>query len=246
MIGRGLRKSPNKYDCFVLEFSGNDEQMMCWEDIDQNCTFQSSNASENKSKEEALSFYKGRFKSPNVTVLNVRFSPFNFYECDIRRIVKYDKFFYYCPHERGFALFELLPNSENRKYDRALYGLMSWNCFWKDQYKSFYIWCDGTLSHDKKGNYSECSMEGAIGYFKFMLETERYGRWYPSEEEPMTGKQKSFLKVSEKMSARKAEMHIEDCAIKLAIRKYFIDSKPEPLKVESSHSGPIMELQDRY
>ena len=52
MIGRGLRNFPGKYDCFVLEFSGNDPKMICWDDIDENSTFQSTTLKEKKSREE--------------------------------------------------------------------------------------------------------------------------------------------------------------------------------------------------
>lgn len=246
MIGRGLRNSPNKFDCFVLEFTGNDKEMICWEDIDQNCTFQCSTLAQQKSREEALLFYKQRFTSPNIIILDVRVSPFNFYECRVQRIEKYKQFFYYCPIELGFCLFKLIPDPENRKYNLPYFALKGWFCFWKEKYKSFYVWSDGELSKNREGESVRVDYFQNVQYIKNTLKDLGYGKWYPSEEEPMSVQQKSFLKDSLKMSARKAEMFIEDCAVKQAIKRYFEKEEPESLKVESSHSTPLMQLSGKY
>ena len=56
-------------------------------------------------------------------------------------------------------------------------------------------------------------------------ELNKMSRWYPSDMEPVTRKQKIFMNNlgidwRQIKSARKAEMEIEDKAIKLAIDKY--------------------------
>jgi superfamily II DNA or RNA helicase len=228
MIGRGLRLSENKYECFVLEFCGNDPKMMSWEDIDNNATFQSFTEAQRRSVKEATEFYKSRFRSPQVNVLDVRISPFQFYECRIRRIEKY-KNFYYLPHDWGFSLFELIrtkgPGIGGER--ESGFNIFGAEVHWKDQYGSFYIW--GGSAHlwpQQYGWYANKIVPLIKSYGEKQL-NGNFGKWYPSEEQPITMKQKKILKSSLTMSARKAEMYIEDRAIKKAIQNYWID---QPMK----------------
>lgn len=230
MIGRGLRKSEGKYDCFVLEFCGNDPKMISWEDIDNNATFQSFTEAQRKSREEAFSFYGSRFGNPDVRVLDVRISPFQFYECRIRRIVKFKDFFY-IPHDWGFTVMRLVKTLGPEKNADRESGFNLWcdEVFWQKKYVSFYIWGESDyLWYQPSGWYSSMIKKLITNYAGKQAEG-KMGRWYPSEEEPITAKQKKFLKTSLKLSSRKAEMYIEDCAIKQAIQKYWIDNKMKDL-----------------
>ena len=97
-------------------------------------------------------------------------------------------------------------------------------CFWEKPYKSFFVWDGGGPLWESSGPgwaIEECEKQ-ALHYAN--CQGGGLSKWYPSEEQEMTHKQKSFLKNPIKTSARKAEMHIEDCAIKQAIQKYWIDS----------------------
>lgn len=220
MIGRGLRKSEGKHDCFVLEFGGNDPKMICWEDIDENCTFQSYSAEQTKNVEESKRFYTSRFKSPNVTVLDVRVSHFKFYECRVRRICKY-KNVYYCPHEQGFVLFHPRYLRGNHKLEG--YNLWAAMYFWNEPYRTFYQWDDADwLWYRPEGHPGKDLLPQIRFFCEKQCPPEGLAKWYPSEEEPMTGKQKFFLKdyAVGKLSARKAEMLIEDIAIKKMIEMY--------------------------
>lgn len=225
IIGRGLRKSEGKYDCFVLEFCGNDPKMINWEDIDNNSTFQSFTESQKKSREEALSFYHNRFTSPNVRILDVRISPFQFYECKIRRVVKF-KHFFYLPHDWGFTVFQLKKSYGPGKGADRESGFNLWcdEVFWKEKYMNFYIWGESDyLWYQPHGWYSPMIPKLISNYASKQADGQM-GRWYPSEEESVSGIQKKFLKSSLKLSARKTEMYIEDSAIKQALQKYWIDN----------------------
>lgn len=231
MIGRGLRNHPHKYDCFVLEFCGNDPSMICWEDIDENCTFQCSSENEKKDRNEALSIYKSKF-GPNVVVLDVRLSPFKFYECKIQRLVKFRNTFRFAPFQEGFIVFEFRSFKNNSNISLDLMGkeLYVHVCFWKEPYKSFYVWDGGGPLWGARSNkdmtYAGWRYEELNKQCHFYLEKQRgFSKWYPSEEEPMTKKQHKFFHHPLKMSARKAEMFLEDCSIKIAIKKFWVDQK---------------------
>ena len=229
MIGRGLRKSKDKFDCLVIEFSGNDEKMMCWEDIDENSTFQSITPEEKRTRDHALRKYRNLFKSPNISILDVKESQFKFYECNIQRMQKYKKYWQYIPHEDGFLLSNFQPTIDrNTKF---------WNCYlrmcmWKKKWESFYIWSEDYLWYRPEGHDFSQMNKMVLFYAKGNLCDEEYsgkglGKWYPSEEEPMTGKHKFFFREIlkkqkiQKLSARKAEMMIEDFVIKKIIDKFF-------------------------
>lgn len=219
MIGRGLRNYKNKHDCFVLEFTSNDPKMMKWEDIDETATFQSSSEIQLKTRKEAEKKYKEIFKSPNVEILDVRISPFEFYECKLRRTIKY-KNYYYVPFEEGFCFYEIVKS--NYKADATCgnyFNLYATVLFWKEKYQSFYVWdvanyCMTPYGAQPSGNI----IWGIDGYSK----SNNFGKWYPSEYEPMNRFQKKLCekwnidhkKIS---SARKAEMEIEDKIIKKII-----------------------------
>ena len=219
MIGRGLRNFPGKYDCFVLEFSGNDPKMICWDDIDENSTFQSTTLKEKKSREEALNFYASRFKSHNVKVVDVRISPFNFYECRIQRIGKYKRFHYLC-HDRGFTIFEYVSVSST-KLEWSGFNTYVTSFFWKKRYKIFYEWCESCWFFYQEGGRETHQYLEMIRWY---ARSQKLARWYPSEEEPLTGKHKKILKyISHSCkSARKAEMFLEDYSIKRIIEDYFL------------------------
>lgn len=236
MIGRGLRKSPGKIDCLVMEFSGNDPKMMRWEDIDENCTFQSCTVEQEKSKDEAIKLYRNRFNNPNVIILDVRISPFKFYECRIVRLVSFRKEFRFIPNDLGFCVFQFracdpikIKGKASDVRGHTNYGYM---CFWKEKYKSFYIWSGGKL-WDSHSGWGFKELEKQCMHF-VKNQPGHMGKWYPSEEEKMNKTQMSLLKNPEKMSARKAEMVIEDCAIKQAIKLFWIDEEmPEEIDPEN-------------
>lgn len=230
MIGRGLRLSKDKYDCFVMEFSGNDSSMICWEDIDDNCTFQSSTETEKKTRKEAINFYSSRFRnSDHIIVEDVRVSPFKFYECKILRMEKYKKFFYYCPFPDGFQICELRPEHIRNRISGGnyffLYGSM---CIWREKYKSFYFYHGPEDSCECLMGPTALSIKDATKWLMGCYKAQDFGIWYPSEEEPITGYQKKIL-GNEKVSARKAQMMIEDLYIKKAIDQFFITKNFSPL-----------------
>lgn len=219
MIGRGLRKSPNKFDCQVLEFSGNDDKMMRWEDIDENCTFHSTSIEENKSREEAIKVYKAIFNNSNIIVKDVRISPFKFYECYVIRKGKFRKDFIYIPFSRGFTIFKLSPGKANSNdHGWKGFNLYCWMAFWKVKYQSFYIWSHCALWTCPTGLLTH-EIQSRIDFF---CESNHQGRWYPSEEEPITTYQKRILKADVNINSRKAEMMIEDAYIKRAIYKFWV------------------------
>lgn len=222
MIGRGLRNHKDKEDCFVLEFGGNDEKMIKWEDIDNNCTFQSITAQQKKSREEALNFYTNRFASPNIKILDVRISPFNFYECYIRRVVRYKKTYLYSPFTTGVILATLHPVID-KGFGGHFYHVYGGLFIYKDKYKSVYPYGGvqgyGYLLYLEWGmTLEEC--EKTIEIYSSKMNV---GSWYPSEEQPITRFQKKFIK--ENMSARKAEMMIEDKFCKKLLDKYLVGKR---------------------
>lgn len=250
MIGRGLRKSEGKYDCLVMEFCGNDPTMICWEDIDQNATFQSFTESQRKSREDALSFYHNRFGNPHIRILDVRISPFQFYECKIRRFCKYKKYYRYIPFNRGFLVGEIRPASSGPPglSGKEIYGYL---CLWEKTFKSFYVWDGGSYIGNAAFQQNQNLKKSSLGLALEVTDLERnlrvwadcqpdpLSKWYPSEEEPMTVKQKSYFKYPLNLSARKAEMHLEDCAIKQAIEKYWIEQKMPDVDSNEVDSGKI-------
>ncbi len=222
MIGRGLRKYPGKHDCFVLEFAGNDPKMICWEDIDENCTFQSTGIKEKQDQSEAQRTYDSKFKGINIFILDVRLSPFKFYECKIRRMVKFGSF-RFIPFEMGFLVAEFRPIKQSKNFAKVSLQSLSfvWMCFWKEKYKSFYQWDSGQLYESEYG-WDYANLEKQV---LFYAEKNGLEKWYPSEEEPISMSQKSLLVNPEKMNARKCEMFIEDSCIKKAIKKYWMEQE---------------------
>ena len=255
MIGRGLRNSPGKHECFVLEFCGNDPQMICWEDIDQNSTFQSSSIKEQKSRKDAEEIYKSKFPHStsndfyaNIKVLDVRVSPFKFYECYIRRYCKYKKYHRYVPFQQGFMVGEF---RQPKFGPRGLcgYDLYSSMCFWKELYKSFYVWDSGLFGEHQrvlsKTMGSGQEMHALECYLPFYCDIpeHKFAKWYPSEEEPISPRQKSFMKKPFPMSARKAEWFIEDAAIKEAIQRYWID---QIMPIKETARRPNSEMYEMH
>lgn len=220
MIGRGLRNFKGKYDCFVMEFTSNDPKMMKWEDIDENATFQASSLKQKKTEKEAFDHYKQILGSKNIEVLDVRQSYFEFYECRVRKLYKYKKSFLYLPIDNGFVFFEFLPS--HNKFERQsghYFNLFGTVCIWKEPYQSFYIWDEPSYCMTEKNTQPfEIIYKMALQY----CQINRMGRWYPSDLEPIQRKQKILLQnkckgwVSIK-TARKAEMELEEIAIKKAI-----------------------------
>lgn len=254
MIGRGLRKHPSKSECYVIEFGGNDEKMIVWEDIDENCTFQCSTQTEQKNQKEALNFYKSKFFASNIKILNVRISAFNFYECLMRRVIKYKKIFTYIPDSDGFHLLETRMEVYRDHKKCAVmekFSLFGYICLWKETYKSFFVWNCGPLW--ESGGTRDI-INNQIAYYASKQANGSLGKWYPSEEEPMTHRQSSFLKFPQKMNARKAEFFIEDAAIKSAISKYMepaiiikdLGSEHESLSYNYNKNTKIYELDGVY
>ena len=221
MIGRGLRNHPNKYDCYVMEFTSNDDKMMKWEDLDENATFQSSSKQQVKTKEEAKKQYEGLYTGSNVIVLDVRVSPFEFYECKIRRHIKYKQNYIFTPFSQGFAFFEIIPDIKPGY--STLYYLNCTMLFWKDKYKSFYVWDSPNtcLNDNRPDELDKIKIIGPEWYGK----AQKFGKWYPSDLQSISREQKLMMKslnipFAQVKSARKAEMLIEDKCIKIAIDKY--------------------------
>lgn len=222
MIGRGLRNHKDKHDCFVLEFTSNDPKMMKWEDIDETATFQASTETQRKTQEEAHKYYKSLFSSPNVEILDIRISPFEFYECKIRRLIKYKNYFF-SPFQEGFLFCEAIKS--NSKEDRAhgnFHHLYLTVLFWNDKYRSFYAWDVPNYCMTDKGTQTIDTIIKMIKYYAYV---NKMGKWYPSDLEPLTRYQKITLQklgvnFNSIKSARKAEMEIEEIVIKKCIDKH--------------------------
>jgi len=236
MIGRGLRNSPDKEECFVLEFSDSDPKMIKWEDIDENNSFQSFNEKSRVGRKAALDNYKTIFRnSPNVKILNVRESHFNFYECFIRRIVKFRKFYYYAPTQDGFAVFELIPSKSQCVGMDRQYNFKTSFLSWKEKYRSFTFaggWKNEILYESHMG-YPIWSL---VEKMDWMLDKQNLAIWYPSELEPVRNSQKKIanqLMIKGEMgSARRAQMLIEDTFIKRAIEQFWMKDKfPEVMTI---------------
>lgn len=223
MIGRGLRNFENKEDCFVLEFTSNDPKMMKWEDIDENSTFQSSNEKDKICIKEAKNKYITIFRKSDVEILDIRISPFKFYECKLRRLVKYGNF-YFLPFEEGFVFFEI--SLSKNKIDRdfgGYYNLFGTTLFWVDKYKTFYVWQQPNFHMNRR--HGTFPIKVMVEMMKHYAECNKMGKWYPSEQEPVTRRQKKIMqsfqiKYEKISSARKAEMEIENICIKNIIDKF--------------------------
>lgn len=232
MIGRGLRKSPGKTSCLVVECSGTDEKMIKWEDIDENSTFQSVPAAEKKSREEALAFYRGRLNSTSIIVQDVRLSPFRFYECKLHRVVPYKKFFWYVPGESGFFVAKAIraPRHDPRSTE-IRYNMYICVCLYEEK-KHIRVWQADWFYHTPEGHplndfpriCRDVTRRGGWGGEDMIFEG---GRWYPSEEDEMTFEQQKLLGIKKGHSARKAEMIIEDRFITQFISTYLesVDNK---------------------
>jgi len=231
MIGRGLRCHPSKYDCLVMEFGSNDPKMITWESIDMDSTFQCFTEGELVSREKGKQKYNQLLRGKRITLLDVRVSPFSFYECKIQRILKYRKYFRYVPHEDGFMVAHILPHRarKGKKYHRQGHEMMTYMLMWKDEYKSFTCFSHGILWKAKlcwtiqeverqlKFYADRAIQQGQNGY-------RPLGKWYPSEEQHITPRQKIFLEKSVNTNARRAEMIIEEKSIIKAINKFWINS----------------------
>lgn len=222
MIGRGLRNYKDKHECYVLEFTANDPQMIKWEEIDSQSTFQSFSIKDKENINEAKKTYKSIFKSPNVEILDVRVSPFDFYECKIRRLIKYKSWFFYVPFQEGFSFYEI-KKASSHKSDRVsgnyfnMYGSMF---FWKEKYKTFYAWDEYNVLMNPKGSQPINELLKAM---KAYAQVNKLGKWYPSEYQKPDRLQIKImqkLNISKISSARKAEMEIEEKTIQMGIDKY--------------------------
>lgn len=224
MIGRGLRNYPGKFDCYVLEFTSNDPKMMRWEDLDETATFQSSTEKQKRSYQEAKNHYLGLFnKSSNIKVIDVRVSPFEFYECKIRRVVK-GKDCYFVPFTEGFCYCRIAPHRMN---GYVLYDLYATMLFWHKKYESFYVWDVPDVLMTAQGPREK--RELILGP-QFYAEANKFSKWYPSDLQAISREQKLLMKKMEinflKMkSSRKAEMEIEDKSISMAIDQYLSQGK---------------------
>ena len=238
MIGRGLRLSPNKYDCLVMEFAGNDPKMISWDQIDSTASFQSFARGDLIKREKAFQHYKSKFTSVHVKVLDVRVSPFSFYDCKIQRMKRYRKDFLFIPHDDGFIVGALIPFMDTNRRG------MIWNArrmvnyilFWKEKYKSFTCFSAGEMWKSSCGwQQRECEKQLKFYADKALTNNDPdappLGKWYPSEEEGISPWQKSQLPSGTYASARKAEMMIEDKAIIRAINKFWRD-RPFPILKE--------------
>lgn len=230
MIGRGLRKYPGKYDCMVMEFSGNDEKMMRWEDIDENCTFQSTSKEENLTRERAIQFYKNRF-GKDVVVLDVRVSPFKFYECYLRNFESYKKKYLFIYHNDGFLIGNIVKLTAKKGF--VFFNIYCSFYIWNCKYKSFYEFGEPYFLFYRHDGWEYERMKQLFIYFCERQPGKGLGKWYPSEEEPMTGFHKSILGNKIKYSARKAEMIIDSIYVKKLIDKYvFSPDQRTPSKIE--------------
>lgn len=242
MIGRGLRLSPNKFDCLVIEFASNDPSMVTWEQIDTSATFQSFTEKEKIDFKEAKSLYVAKFlTNKKINVLNVRLSPFSFYECKVQRILKCHKNFTYIPCDSGFTVFKIIPFHTKKTIGAFDYyfRMFCYQMIWKDKYKSFYCHSYGELWKSSTG-WSLNTLEQQIKFYASRADNgEPLGKWYPSEEEPMTPYQKKIL-PTEKTNARKAEMLIEEKFIAKAIKQFWID-KSFPELQENENGNVIQE-----
>lgn len=224
MIGRGLRNFENKHDCFVLEFTSNDPKMMKWEDIDETCTYQSTSLIQRKTEEEARNKYKSLFGSPDIEILDVRVSPFDFYECKIRRFLKYKKLYFLMPFDEGFCFFEMKPTrNKTAGFGGNYYHIYGTTLFWKNKFESFYAWEEPDIC------FNENTPDTPDRLFKFGIQrytqVNKMGRWYPSELEPLTRSQKKNLEKlgigwNSIKSARKAEFELENKCLKIAVDKF--------------------------
>lgn len=220
MIGRGLRLSPGKYDCLVIEFCSNDESMLSMDDIDTNATYQCTSTQQRKSVDEAKKDFSVLFGSVNVKVLAIRQSEFSYYECKIRRLVRYRKWYYFTPFDQGFCVFKATAMRIPAGYER-LYECESKVCFWGRKYEDYHIWSQGILYPHDRGRVWADIPKMAKSYADF--QPTPMGRWYPANEQAVTGSQKHWLaKVLKRappkgMGARKVEMMIEDAVIKRVI-----------------------------
>lgn len=229
MIGRGLRNSPNKHECFVMEFSDNDPKMIKWEDIDGNCTFQSYDVDQKNSRQEALSKYNSIFRNSfSLKIVDVRISYFRFYECFVRRLTRFKNQYFYSPNQRGFCVFELQKASGAAGLGGNFFHLIASMVIWQDKYKSFYFYTESKQQLLYDNEYG-ATIETIKRQMMFFIEKQDMGIWYPSELEPPTHRQKHLMKTLQisgtVSSARKAEMLIEDTCIKRAINKYWLPNQ---------------------
>ena len=229
MIGRGLRLHPNKYDCLVMEFTGNDSKMITWDQIDTDCSFQCYSPDELIDRKRAIQIYKNKFLNPDVKILDVRVSTFSFYECRIQRLKTYKQNYIFIPIEEGFILGHLKKDYVSRNKLEYQIGktMICYMLFWKKQYLSFFCYSYGKL-WDASITWTR---EECVNQLKFYADkcmcvsdnnSHPAGRWYPSEEEKMSPKQIKLL-PNIKTNARKAEMLIEERAIIKALNKFWIE-----------------------
>jgi superfamily II DNA or RNA helicase len=217
MIGRGLRKSKDKFECFVMEFTSNDPKMMKWEDIDENCTYQFCSHAEKKNMDEALSFYKAKFRTPLIQILDIRESPFKFYECKIRRMDKASKSSRYIPFSDGFCIFEFVPTGYIKHCKDGGANMYASMWFWDKFGESARIWSASFMYYTSDGRTIQELERMALWFANLQSAPFGLSKWYPSEEEPPTPKQKLLMnkyKLEIPISSRKSEMLIEDYCIR--------------------------------
>lgn len=219
MIGRGLRKSEGKEDCIVIEFTGSDPKMMQWEEIDENAQFHSFSEKKRITEKEAKVKIQHSF-GLNVNVLDVRLSQFQFYECLIQRVVRYKKDFLFMPANNRFIISRIIEApGQVRGYDKNC-NLVMWHCIWNKEFEDYYLWNSGILYYDFLGH----PIKDMEKIFKFYIGKQPLGKWYPSEEDKMTFRQKKLL-PNVNVSARKAEFMIEDRYYKNLIDSDWINGK---------------------
>jgi superfamily II DNA or RNA helicase len=219
MIGRGLRKSKDKDDCVVVEFSGSDESMLKWEDIDENATFQTVTRQQQMSEKEAKNKIQEIF-GEKIKVLDVRMSPFQFYECKMTRLECYKKYFYYMPGKDRFIIYRIVEAEKQCKNVEKYYNVVVWHCVWRKEMEDFYVWNDGAiyytwLGYDKRICHS---------IMREYIDKQPFGKWYPSEQDLITSRQRKIL-GNVKYSARKAEFLIEDQCYKKMIEDEWVNGK---------------------
>lgn len=222
MIGRGLRNYPDKYDCFVLEFTSNDPKMMRWEDIDESATFQATSLEKRKTHEQAKNDYKQIFRKSDVEILDVRVSPFEYYECKLRRLYKYREY-YFIPFQEGFVLFEIKPKVDKHKaMNGSFFDLFGTMVLWRKLYEEFYVWDE--YRYPMRPDLL-LTLKEQVMVMNYYAKENKFGKWYPSELEPMTRKQYLIMKAHgigwrSKPSARKSEMEIEEFVIRKCIDRF--------------------------
>jgi hypothetical protein len=100
-----------------------------------------------------------------------------------------------------------------------------WHCIWEKEFESYKIWNSSPLYYEFLGHpFSDMEK-----IFKYYLERQPLGKWYPSNDDSMTSRQKKLL-PNVSYSSRKAEFMIEDTFYKNLIEKDWINGENNDLK----------------